>query len=454
MWPAVKILVVLLLILANGFFVGAEFSLVSVRRARIETLAAAGTRGAKAVLRSLNRLDAVISATQFGITLASLALGWIGESTLEHLIEPVLLRYLPHGAAITAAHSAAAVVAFSIITYFHIVLGEFAPKALALEYAERLALAVARPMELFYQTFKPFIVVINRSGIALLRLFGVNARLGHHAAYTEEEIRQLVNISHQSGHLRLGEKMLIHNVFDFSDLTAREVMIPRTEVVAIEDRATLDEVVRQFEASGYSRLPVYHENFDNIVGILHNKDVFPYLLKPHAFDLKAVIHQPVFIPDTARLGDVLQQMQRAQVHLAIVVDEHSGVEGILTLEDLLEEIVGEIQDEHDEVLAEKMRQSSEGVFIIDGGLSVREANRKFNLNLPESDDYTTVAGFLIARAGRLLMPNDTVTYNDTRFTVERVVRRRITRIRMERVAEPSAPTGELITAGRKDGSIA
>jgi CBS domain containing-hemolysin-like protein len=441
-WALLKILIVVLLVLANGFFVAAEFSLVSVRRSRIEMLAGAGRRGAKAVLRALNHLDAVISATQFGITLASLALGWIGESTLEHLIEPMLLRYLPHTAAIAAAHTAAAIVAFSIITYCHIVLGEFAPKALALEHAEAIALAVARPMELFYQTFKPFILIVNRSGISLLRFFGVQARLGHHAAYTEEELRQLVNLSHQSGHLELGEKTLIHNVFEFSDLAAREVMIPRTEMVAIEERASFEEVVRQFQASGYSRLPVYRENFDSIIGILHSKDVFPFLLKPQDFELKMVIHQPFFIPDSAQLGDVLQQMQRAQVHLAIVVDEHGGVEGILTLEDLLEEIVGEIQDEHDEALAEKLRQSGEGIYIIDGGLSVREANRKFKLNLPESDDYNTVAGFLIARAGRLLAPNDTVTYNGTRFTVERVARRRIMRVRMERLPQASVRSPE------------
>lgn len=449
-WPAIKILIVLLLVLANGFFVAAEFSLVRVRRARIEVLASSGKSGAKAVLRALNHLDAVISATQFGITLASLALGWIGESTIEHMVEPVFLNSLPSKIAVVISHGTAAALAFSVITYLHIVLGELAPKTLALERAETIALAVARPMEMFYQTFKPFIWVLNRSGIALLRLFGIHAHLEHQAAYSEEEIRQLVTLSHQSGHLQLGEKTLIHNVFEFSDLTAREVMIPRTEVVTVEEDAGFEEVVRQFQASGYSRLPVYRENFDNIIGILHSKDVMSYLLKPRTFDLKTVMHPPVFIPDTARLGDVLQQMQRGHVHLAIVVDEHSGVEGILTLEDLLEEIVGEIQDEHDETRAEQIRERSAGVFIIEGGLAVREANRKFNLNLPESDDYTTVAGFLIARAGRLLMPGDAVTYHETRFTVERVARRRITRVRMEKLPEQSPVSDNVVTVGQEE----
>jgi len=433
-WPLLKIFIVLLLILANGFFVAVEFALIRVRRPRIEALAKAGKGSAQSVIRALDQLDAIISATQFGITLASLALGWVGESTLEHLFEPFLLRSLPPNLAIAAAHTASAVMAFSIITYFHIVLGEFAPKALAIEFAERIALAVARPMQLFYKTFKPLIWIINFSGVRLIRLFGINADLGHHAAYTEEEVRQIVTASHESGHLESEERNLIHNVFEFSDLTAREIMIPRTGVVAIEKGASFAEVVHQFQISGYSRVPVYEEKFDNMIGVVHSKDVMAYLLRPKEFDLMKIIRPPVFIADSARLGDVLSKMQRDRLHLAIVVDEHSGVEGILTLEDLLEEIVGEIEDEHDEALADKMRERSDGVFSIDAGLSVREANRKFDLNLPESDDYTTVAGFLIARAGRLLNPGDAIEHNGARFTVERVARRRITQVRMEREA--------------------
>jgi CBS domain containing-hemolysin-like protein len=433
-WPLLKIFIVLLLILANGFFVAVEFALIRVRRPRIEALAKAGKGSAQAVIRALDQLDAIISSTQFGITLASLALGWVGESTLEHLFEPFLIHNLPPNLAVVAAHTAAAVLAFSIITYFHIVLGEFAPKALAIEFAERIALTVARPMELFYRTFKPLIWIINFSGIRLIRLFGINADLGHHAAYTEEEVRQIVTASHESGHLESEERNLIHNVFEFSDLTAREIMIPRTGVVAIEKSASFAEVVHQFQISGYSRVPVYEEKFDSMIGVVHSKDVMGYLLRPKEFDLMKIIRPPVFIADSARLGVVLNKLQRDRLHLAIVVDEHSGVEGILTLEDLLEEIVGEIEDEHDEALADKMRERSDGVFSIDAGLSVREANRKFDLNLPESDDYTTVAGFLIARAGRLLNPGDAIEHNGARFTVERVARRRITQVRMERMA--------------------
>jgi CBS domain containing-hemolysin-like protein len=435
LWVLTKILIVFLLVLANAFFVAVEFALVSVRRARIETLVAAGNNSAKAVLRALDHLDAMLSASQFGITVASLALGAVGESTLAHLFEPVLIKFLPGGASTLIAHSIAIAVALAIITYLHLVLGEYAPKAFAIEKAEAIALATARWMELFYKTFKPFIQLINISGIRFLKLFGVDFRPGHHTPYTTEEIRHLINLSHQSGHLEQEEKEMIHNVFEFADLTARDIMIPRTEITALEEQSSFEEVVRQFQVSGYSRLPVYGGNFDNIVGVLHSKDVMPFLLKAHEFDLKKIMRQPIFIPDTARLGDILQHLQKSSVHLAIVVDEHSGVEGILTLEDILEEIVGEIQDEHDEALIAKLRERSEGVFSIDASMSVREANRKFNLNLPESDAYTTVAGFLMARAGKLLDQGDTVEHNWTRFTVERVVRRRITQVRMENLPE-------------------
>jgi CBS domain containing-hemolysin-like protein len=431
MGTGLKLLLVFLIVLANGFFVAVEFAMVSVRRVRIEMLASQGRAGAKAVLRSLDHLDALLSASQFGITVASLLLGAVGESTLAHLFEPLLLRLLPPNASTILSHTIAVATALFIITYLHLVLGEYAPKALAIEKAEAIALATARPMEIFYKVFKPFIWFINRSGISLLKIFGFDFRPGHHTAYTEEELRHLVTLSHQSGHLELEEKTLIHKVFDFADLTSREIMIPRTEVTAIDESTGFEGVVKVFQTTGYSRLPVYQGNLDNITGILHNKDVMPYLLKPKEFTLKVVMHQPIFIPDTAKLSDVLDQLQKERVHLGIVVDEHGGVEGILTLEDILEEIVGEIQDEHDEALVDRTRQRGEGVFIVDGGLSVREVNRQFSLDLPESEDYTTLAGFMISEAGRLLAPNDAINWNSTKFTVERVARRRITRVKME-----------------------
>ena len=434
-----KLLVVLLLVLANAFFVAVEFAMVSVRRAKIEVLATGGKRSAKVLLRALDHLDEMISATQFGITIASLALGWIGEATIAHLAEPLLIKLLPEVWAAVAAHGTASFIALAIVTYLHLVIGEYVPKALAIEYSDRFGLLVAQPMEWFYKTFKPFIWIINQSGVTVLRLLGSKSQMGHQAAYTGEEIRHLINVSHQSGNIEADERTLIHNVFNFADLAAREIIIPRTQVAAIEENATFEEVVRAFQTSGFSRLPVYRDNFDNVIGILHHKDVMQAVFEPQSFDLKAKIHAPAFIHDAARLVDVLQKMQREHLHLAIVVDEHGGVEGILTLEDLLEEIVGEIEDEHDENVVDKIRKRSDGTFIMDGGLTIREVNRKFALQLPESDDYTTLAGFLIAREGRLLAEGDAVTYNGVRFIVERITQRRVARVRMQQPVPPLEP---------------
>lgn len=426
-----KIGMILLLVVANGFFVAVEFALVSVRRARIETLAAAGRSGAQAVLRALDHLDAMLSASQFGITLASLALGAVGESTLAKWLEPFLVRHLPVATTSLLAHTIAIGISLAVITYLHLVLGEYAPKALAIEKAEAISLATARWMEIFYRTFKPFIEFINLSGIRLLRLIGVEFRPGHHTAYSEDEIRYLINLSHQSGLLKKDEKELIHNVFEFSELTVGEIMVPRTKVVAIEERAGFAEVVGQFRDSGYSRLPVYGESVDNIVGVIHSKDLMPFMLRPEEFDLRRLMRRAHFLPETARLAEALQQLQRSSVHLAIIVDEHGGMEGILTMEDMLEEIVGEIKDEHDEVEEGRTRTADERVFSLDAGLAVREANRDYPLELPESDEYTTVAGFLLKQAGRLLGEGDQIEHNGIRFTVGRVERRRILEVQVE-----------------------
>jgi len=431
-----KLLIVLLLVLANAFFVASEFALVGMRRSRLATLVAQGDRRARVALRVVDQLDAYISATQLGITLASLALGWIGEQAIGHLLERLFALVLPGALAATTAHVTAAIaIAFVIITALHIVVGELAPKTLALEYTERVALAIARPMEIFYKVFRPFISLLNYSGTLLLRLLKVKAAPGHAAiAYTEEEIRQLLSLSQQSGLVRADEQRMIFNVFDFSDTVAREIMQPRTEVVAVEASASLAEIVRQFQISGYSRLPVYDKQFDNIKGILHSKDVMPYVLHPENFRIERLLHAPLFVPDSAPLRQIFHQMRRNQLHFAIVVDEHGGVEGIVTMEDLLEEIVGEIRDEHDEE-RELIRAEADGTVVIDGRATVREVNRKLSLNIPESEDYATIAGFLMARSGRLLAQGDQVEYQGNLFTVEQVERRRVARVRMERLTD-------------------
>lgn len=437
MLEALNIVIVFLLVLANGFFVASEFALVGVRRSRIATLADTGDRRARRLLGLVDNLNAYISATQLGITLASLALGWIGEPAIAHLLEIPLKGRVSD----TVLHTIAFTIAFSIITFLHIVLGELAPKTIALERAEKTALAIALPMQIFYKAFYYPIRLLDWAGTRTVRLFGLHPSSEHASIYTEEELRQLIDISRRSGHLEEDEQKLISNVFDFSGAEVREAMIPRTAVDALPVTAGIEEAKKAFRSLGYSRLPVYRERIDDIVGILFRRDLEPYLEQPQAdgFDLEKLLHPPQFIPATARLGAALRNMQSTRTHLSIVVDEHGGMEGIVTLEDLLEEIVGEINDEYDEEVRSQIAKEADGTYMLSGMLTVRDANRQLNLHLPEEGRYTTLAGFLLSQAGRLPEEGETVEYEGMRFQVERIERRRIRRVRFT----PAATDGQL-----------
>ena len=445
---ALKLTAVFFFVLANGFFVGGEFALVSVRRHKLETRATAGSKSARAALRLLDNPTIFISATQLGITLASLALGWLGEPTVEAILMPIADRFgIGSGTISLLAHILATVLAFMTITFLHIVIGELMPKMMALERAETLALIAARPLELFARIFSAPIWVLNKTGAALGKLFGLKSSLEHTAVYTETELRQLIDISRESGHLRREEQRLIHRVFEFSETLVREAMVPRTQMAAISSDCSLEQIAKAFSQHVYSRLPVYRESLDDVVGFIHSKDVMPYLLHPETFRLEHVLQAPLYVVDTARLEDVLRQMQKAKAHFGFVVDEHGGVEGIITLEDLLEEIVGDISDEHDEEVNEQISQERDGIYLLDGGLAVRDLNRRLKLTLPESEAYTTIAGFLMTAAGHVLQPDEVVEYDGLRFRVERVERRRVVRVRLEMPEEEPA---EKSTAGEEE----
>ncbi len=424
----IKLLSVLVLVAANGFFVAAEFALVGVRQSRIETLVAAGNRSAKRVMALLQNLNAYLSACQLGITLASLALGWIGEPAIARVLEGPLTRL---GLSEGARHIVAFAVAFSIMTALHIVLGEQAPKLMGLAVAEKVALAIALPLQIFYRILSWPIRALDWASVRTVQLLGIKATAEHASTYTEEELRKLVDISRESGHLRAEERRLIHRVFEFSDTLVREAMVPRTEMAAIPNTCNLEQITKAFEQHRYSRLPVYRETFDDVCGFIHSKDVMPYLLRPEEFKIEDVLQPPLWVVDTARLEHVLRQLQKAKMHFGFVVDEHGGLEGIITLEDLLEEIVGEISDEHDEEVNEQITEVDEKTYVLDGGLAVRDLNRRLKLDVPESESYTTVGGFLMTEAGHVLKPGDVVQYNGLVFKVERVEKRRVRRIRLE-----------------------
>jgi CBS domain containing-hemolysin-like protein len=431
----VDLTVIFVIVGLNAFFVASEFALVSSRRPRLQSLVDTGSGGAAAALRLRDNPTLFISAVQLGVTLSSLALGWFGEDRLATLLTPLAYQIASEGTARWIAHGIAIVIAFVSITFFHVVLGELVPKMFALERAEAYAVFAARPLELFARIFSPVLWAFNYVGGAIGRLLGLKSSLEHTSVYTEDEIRQLVQLSEESGHLNKEERTLINKVFEFSETTVKEAMVPRTEIVAVPDTCGLNELANEFERHGYSRLPVYHDSLDNILGFIHGKDVMTSLLRPKDFRIDRIILKPNYVVDTAKLEDVLRQMQTEKFHFGFVVDEHGGVEGVITLEDLLEEIVGDISDEHDEEVNEQITPQPDGSYILDGGLAVRDLNRRLEMNLPVSEGYTTVAGFLMSTAGEILNEGETVAFNGHTFRVEKVDKRRITRVRMEKTAE-------------------
>lgn len=428
---------VIFLVVGNGFFVASEFALVAVRKSRIEYLAVEGSKAAKRLLELLNNLNAYISATQLGITLFSLGLGYVAEPAIVTFIDPTLTKIGEMtGASFLSSpaivHTISFFIAFSFITFLHIVFGELAPKTMALELSEKVSLYIALPMQIFYKVFYYPIRLLDWAGIKTVRLFGLKPSEEHGSIYTEDEIRQLINISKESGYLNEEEQTLINQVFEFSETTVREAMIPRTEIVALPVVSSLEDIAETFRECGFSRLPIYRDSMDDIAGVVHSKDVMISLLKPNGFRIERILRKPFYVVDTARLEDVLRQMQQEKFHFGFVVDEHGGIEGIITLEDLLEEIVGDIADEHDKEMIEQIHEQKDGSYVLGGGLAVKDLNKRLDIELPVSENYTTIAGFLMSEAGRVLEVGEKVTFNGHTFKIEEVGKRRILRIRMER----------------------
>ncbi|MEO6051347.1 MAG: hemolysin family protein [Pyrinomonadaceae bacterium] len=425
-----NIILVIVLVLLNGFFVAAEFAFVAVRKSRIETQADGGSKSAIRLLGILDNLNAYLSASQLGITLASLGLGWIGEPAIAVLLDSALGDTIPAN----WLHIVSFLVAFSIITSLHIVVGEQAPKLIGLQLAERVAMATSLPVTIFFLIFKPFIFSLDWVSAKIVTLMGIEATGEHSSVYTEDEIRHLIKISEASGHVNREERTLINKVFEFSETTVKEAMVPRTEIVAIPETSTLDTISKIFSDSSFSRLPVYRGSLDEIAGVIHSKDLVGYLLRPNDFKIAEIVHKPNYVVDTAKLEDVLRQMQKEQFHFGFVVDEHGGVEGIITLEDLLEEIVGDISDEHDEEVNEQINPQLDGSHLLDGGLAVRDLNRRLEMNVPVSEGYTTIAGFLMSEAGQMMSEGQSVPFNGHVFIVERVEKHRIMRVRLKNMS--------------------
>jgi CBS domain containing-hemolysin-like protein len=421
--PAV--LITLVLILVNGFFVAAEYAFVRVRRTQLEEIRAAGSARARLAVRIEGSLDTYISASQLGVTLASLAIGWIGEPAMAALIAPAFTWLSDRSDA--AFHIVSFTLAFGVITYLHVVIGELAPKYLSIQRALRVALWCALPLHLFYVVLSPFISFVKASADRLVALVGIKttADLDVHS---EEELRMLVASSTRKGILQESERVLLGNVLDFADTLVRQVMVPRTEMVAVPEDTTVAGVVQLLGQSPFTRIPVYREDLDHVVGVIHVKDVVGARPDRPAREL---MRKPLYLPETAHLDRALAQFRRERVQLAIVIDEFGGTAGLVTLEDVIEELVGEVQDEFDR--EGPMIREENGSLLVNGLVTLADAREHLGLELAD-EPYDTVGGMIFGRLGRLAQVGDSIDVEGYRFTVAGIDGRRVAQVKAKRIA--------------------
>jgi magnesium and cobalt exporter, CNNM family len=427
MTTALELLAVAFIVAANAFFVAAEYGLVTVRRTRLQELDAQGSRQARRVLRLLDVPPRFISAIQLGVTLSSLALGAIGEPVVSRLLKRPL-DLLPSSWHTSVATTIAVILAFTILTYFHVVMGEIVPKSFTLQHPERVALVTAGPINTFHAIFKPFIWVLVRTSAAVLGWFGVTASSGVTLVHSEEELKMLVTASREKGVIEEEEQEMLHKVFEFADKDAVDVMVPRPDVVAVPVDLAVQEVLRLVLSHPFTRYPVYEGELDDVVGVLHVRDLFSALHDRglQRVDLRTILRDAIMVPETKPLDELLAEFQRTSNHLAIVVDEYGSVEGLVTLEDLLEEIVGEIGDEFDLPDAGVLR-IGRGRVRLAGSFPIDDFNERFGKHLP-GDDYHTVGGFVFGEIGRAPKEGDAVVFDGARFEVRAVEGTRITEV--------------------------
>ena len=446
-----RLLAVVVLIAANAFFVAAEFALVAARRTRIDAMIRRGDRQARTVRRALQDLYRQLSAAQLGITVASILLGYVAEDTVAHLFRdwfsalPASLDFLTRG-------GVASITAVAVISFLHVVVGEQAPKAWAITYPEGTSRWVAAPLIFFSWITRPFTELLNWSSNTLIRLLGIKkAGTDHDRVHSPEEIRMLVEQSRKTGGLGAGDARMLEGVFEFSEKNARDVMTPRTKIVALPAEASLAEAADRVAAAGRSRYPVTGASLDDVVGIVHAKDILRGLLTGAEAPVQDIARPAFFVPGTREVEDVLADMKRQKVHLAIVLDEFGGTAGLVTMEDLLEEIVGAIYDEYDQVPTPQGAPARPdgsagggggGVPILPGSAEIGEVNRLLKLQLDDSD-YTTIGGLLFGRLGRLPKVGDRVNLQGATFEILEMDERRVGRVRVwpatgAHVAEPSS----------------
>ncbi|HEY3927916.1 MAG TPA: hemolysin family protein [Candidatus Koribacter sp.] len=444
-YTLLRLIAVAFLVALNAFFVSAEFALVSVRETRLLQLIDANRTGARTVQRLHNRLDEVLAAVQLGVTVASLALGWIGELALAVLFQPHFAK-LPHGAYF--AHGLAAAISFTIITFFHVTLGEVVPKTIALQRAEQVALAVAAPMEVFITVASPILAVMRSAARFVLRLFGTR-ELREGGVHSPEELKLMVTASRKFGLVPALQEEMINRAIDLENISVREIMVPRPDIFSLPGDLTLDEAVQRVVDEQHSRIPVYDvaQGPEHIIGVLYAKDLMRWMRyrlarlsanRPAkiASNLKVqhIMREVLVVPETKPLTDLLEEFKQRKRHLAVVVDEFGSTAGVVTVEDVLEELVGEIEDEYD-VPEQSPLTVGGATMVLDGGINIRDLESQYQIRLPRDEGFETLGGFVMARLQRLPHEGDSVEYNNHRYTVIEMEGRRIDTIKVDLLAQ-------------------
>ena len=442
-----RVFLILLLVAANAFFAAAEFALVSVRDTRIQQLIEAGRIGARVVQRLHANLDEVVNGVQLGITMVSLTLGWIGEPMVAGLVSNVrYLQSLPHLA--VYAHGIAIAIAFTLITYMHVILGELVPKTLALQRAEQIALAVGAPMEAFLTITRPLLFFMRRPGGLVLRAFGAHPTRRGGAVHSPDELKLIVTASRQFGQIPEFQEEMIHNAIELDSITVREVMVARPDIFSLPSDLLLDDALARVVEGQHSRIPIYdpQRGPEHIVGVLYYKDLMRWMrlrlsnlgqttaTRISRMQIGQIMHDVVVVPETKVLAELLSEFKERRRHLAVVVDEFGSTAGVITVEDVLEQLVGNIEDEFD-VSPSQPALQDESVMLLEGSANIRDLETEYGLILPREAGFETLGGFILARLQRIPEIRDTFEYEGRRYTVEQMDGHRIARVRIEKTAQ-------------------
>jgi putative hemolysin len=454
-----RIIAVILLVAGNAFFAAGEYALVSIRDTRLEQLIEEGRIGARTIRKLHNKLDEVLNGIQIGVTMASLALGWIGEESMAHLLEVPLAR-LPH--AVLFAHALAAFLAFTSITYLHVILGEVVPKSIALQKAEQVALAVAGPLDVFITIFSPVTRTMAASSRWVLRCFGWS-HIREGGVHTPEELKLSVTASHRYGLISTLQQDLLHRALDLETITVREIMVPRPDIFSLPGDMPLEEAIAKVVEEQHSRIPVYDaaRGPEAIIGVLYSKDLMRWMqfrlrrsqsssepapAQP-TLAVRHIMRDVLVVPETKPLPDLLAEFKHRRRHLAVVVDEYGSTAGVVSVEDVLEQLVGEIEDEFD--IVPRANHGNPASLVLDAALNIRDLESQHNLRLPRDDGFETLAGFVVAKLQRIPKPGDSFLYQQRRFTVLEMEGRRVGAVKVDRLPDPVAADHSAINSSGK-----